>query len=228
MVAPVRGARILLVDSDGVRANMTASWLAQMAWDVYVLDGAQAKDFSEKGNWEAVTPNFPAVDSMSVATLSQHLARTMSGADVSNVDTLVLDFAKHADYVRGHIPGARYVLRSQFKHAIKYLPRAKQYVLTSPDGVQATFAFEEIKTLLRSRFDAEVAVLAGGTEAWKLAGHEIESGPTYLVSPPIDRYKRPYEGTNVSREAMQAYLDWEFGLVEQLGKDGTHHFWVLD
>jgi hypothetical protein len=26
---------------------------------------------------------------------------------------------------------------------------------------------------------------------------------------------------------MQAYLDWEFGLVEQLGKDGTHHFWVL-
>jgi hypothetical protein len=26
---------------------------------------------------------------------------------------------------------------------------------------------------------------------------------------------------------MQAYLDWEFGLVAQLGKDGTHHFWVL-
>jgi len=26
---------------------------------------------------------------------------------------------------------------------------------------------------------------------------------------------------------MQAYLDWEFGLVDQLGKDGTHHFWVL-
>jgi hypothetical protein len=23
---------------------------------------------------------------------------------------------------------------------------------------------------------------------------------------------------------MQAYLDWEFGLVEQLGRDGTHHF----
>jgi hypothetical protein len=26
---------------------------------------------------------------------------------------------------------------------------------------------------------------------------------------------------------MQGYLDWEFGLVEQLGRDGTHHFWVL-
>jgi hypothetical protein len=26
---------------------------------------------------------------------------------------------------------------------------------------------------------------------------------------------------------MQAYLDWEFGLVEQLARDGTHGFQVL-
>jgi hypothetical protein len=40
MAAPVRGARIVLADDVGPRADMTASWLAQMAWDVYVLDGA--------------------------------------------------------------------------------------------------------------------------------------------------------------------------------------------
>src|SRR5277367_890322 len=39
MAAPVRGARILLADVLGVRANMTASWLAQMGWEVYVLEG---------------------------------------------------------------------------------------------------------------------------------------------------------------------------------------------
>jgi len=26
---------------------------------------------------------------------------------------------------------------------------------------------------------------------------------------------------------MQAYLDWEFGLVAQLGRDGTHGFKVI-
>jgi len=26
---------------------------------------------------------------------------------------------------------------------------------------------------------------------------------------------------------MQAYLDWEFGLVAQLARDGTHHFHVV-
>ena len=39
MAAPVRGARILLTDDKGVRADMTASWLAQMGWETYVLDG---------------------------------------------------------------------------------------------------------------------------------------------------------------------------------------------
>ena len=228
MVAPVRGARILLVDTDGVRANMTASWLAQMAWDVYVLDDIQASDFNEQGTWSGLMPAFPSVTTISVDALFTRLAKPSAKEDPTVLDTLVIDLAKHAEYVRGHVPGARYVLRSQFKQALKDLPRAKCYVLTCPDGAQATFAFEEIKHLLLARSDANIEVLLSGTSAWKAAGHPIESGPTHLVSSPIDRYKRPYEGTSVAREAMQAYLDWEFGLVEQLGKDGTHHFWVLD
>ncbi|WP_287815762.1 rhodanese-like domain-containing protein, partial [Pseudomonas sp.] len=47
--ASVRGARIVLVDDDGVRANMSASWLAQLGWEVHVLDDASAADFSETG-----------------------------------------------------------------------------------------------------------------------------------------------------------------------------------
>lgn len=48
MVAPVRGARIVLVDPSGggVRANMPASWLAQMAWEVYVLDDVILKELT--------------------------------------------------------------------------------------------------------------------------------------------------------------------------------------
>ena len=39
MAAPVRGARIVLTDNLRVRADMTASWLAQMGWETYVLEG---------------------------------------------------------------------------------------------------------------------------------------------------------------------------------------------
>ena len=43
---------------------------------------------------------------------------------------------------------------------------------------------------------------------------------------PPDVYRRPYEGTAVEPAAMQAYLDWEYGLVAQLERDGTHRFSV--
>jgi rhodanese-related sulfurtransferase len=223
MVAPVRGARLVLADTDGVRANMTASWLAQMAWDVYVLDGVESKDFNIAGAWQAELPFVPEAPSVDCSTLETWLQ-----APASHEETIVIDLARHAQYVQGHIPAARYVLRSQFDQAMTRLPTASRYVLTCPDGVMARFAFDACAQALRDRgHTAAVYVLAGGTQAWRDAGLDLEKGPTHLISPPIDRYKRPYEGTNNAREAMQGYLDWEFGLVEQLGRDGTHHFWVL-
>jgi rhodanese-related sulfurtransferase len=99
--APVRCARIVLADELGPRAFMTASWLAQMAWDVYVLDGAFQGEL-ERGAGEAIA------------------ARSKAG-----------------------------------------------------------------------------------------------------------RYKRPYEGTDNAEKAMQAYLEWEYGLVEQLARDNSHGFFVI-
>jgi hypothetical protein len=101
MAAPVRGARILLTDNMSVRADMTASWLAQMGWETCVLDGGY------------------------------------DGA---------LEIAPPLDWPR-------------------------------PD--------------------------------------------------PSHRYRRPYEGTDVDTGAMQAYLDWEYGLVDQLRRDATHGFFVI-
>jgi rhodanese-related sulfurtransferase len=101
MAAPVRGARVLLTDNRGVRADMTASWLAQMGWETYVLDGG----------YDGPLQQGPPV------------------------------------------------------------------VLPRPD--------------------------------------------------PSHRYRRPYEGTDVDTRAMQAYLDWEYGLVEQLRRDATHGFFVI-
>jgi rhodanese-related sulfurtransferase len=101
MAAPVRGARILLTDNLGVRADMTASWLAQMGWETYVLDGGY------HGALEIGPPQ----------------------------------------------------------------------VLPKPD--------------------------------------------------PSQRYRRPYEGIDIDTGAMQAYLDWEYGLVEQLRRDASHGFFVI-
>ena len=52
----------------------------------------------------------------------------------------------------------------------------------------------------------------------------LDRAPKRIAS---HRYRRPYEGTAVDAAAMQAYLDWEYGLVAQLRRDGTHGFFVI-
>ena len=50
---------IVLADDDGARANMTASWLAQMAWEVYVVQDPAASAFSQTGPWRPNGPTGP-------------------------------------------------------------------------------------------------------------------------------------------------------------------------
>lgn len=218
MMAPVRGARMVLADSDGVRANMSASWLAQMGWDVFVVDGTVSADFSEAGRAKQALPPLPVVRKISPATLNDSLQ--VPG------ETVVLDVATSARYRQAHIPGAWFVLRSSLANDSQRVPKAKRYVLTCQSGILSLFAAAELEAMVSAN-GAEVAVLEGGTPAWCAAGFPSESGLSRLASEPIDRYRRPYEGTDNPREAMQGYLDWEFGLVEQLARDGTHHFQVL-
>lgn len=211
MYVPVRGARIVLVDDEGARANMSASWLAQMAWDVYVVDGLTANDFSQPGAWQPKLPPMPENPQVPASILREW---------IQSSDVVVVDVARHAVYKKGHVPGAWYVLRSTLDTAISKLPKASRYVITSDDGLLAQFVAPELAQCV----DSETYVLTGGTRAWTEAGYDMDVSETRLASPPIDRYQRPYEGTEAPAEAMQAYLEWEFGLIEQLNRDATHHF----
>ena len=135
----------------------------------------------------------------------------------------MLDFTTSANYVKQHIPGAWWSLRADLKQALAKVPAAERYVLTCGSSRLARFAAADVEALT----DRPVFVLEGGTASWVKAGFALEQGETRLASPRIDRYRRPYEGTDAPKAAMQAYLDWEFGLVEQLGRDGTHGFRVI-
>lgn len=216
--AAVRGARIALADGgperDGVRAAMTAHWLAQLGWEVGWLSDNDPAQHSETGGWQPEHAPLPEI-----ATLTpQALAEMLPGGR-----TVVLDVGTSAEFVRGHLPGAGWLLRSDLPRVLPHLQAAQRFVLVCGDGRLSRLAAADL-----ARFTATpVAVLDGGTPAWVAAGWPLQTGETSLLSARIDRYRRPYEGSDAPREAMQAYLDWEFGLVAQLARDGTHGFKVL-
>jgi len=215
MVAPVRGARLVLFDDDGARANMTASWLAQMDWDVHVLDPVPPALLQETGPWQPPHPALPDATLLAPLQLEALLQQ--------NSALTILDLDRSAAYRKGHVPGAWFALRSQLSRIVDSLPTAPLYVLTCADGIVSRFAAQELAALV----SGEVRVLDGGKQAWLAAGLQLDASREQWASPAIDRYRRPYEGTDSSREAMQAYLDWEYGLVAQLERDGTHHFRVI-
>lgn len=96
--------------------------------------------------------------------------------------------------------------------------RGARILLTDDKGVRADMTASWL-----AQMGWEVYVLEGGYEG------ELEVGPPRVLPKPdpAHRYRRPYEGTDVAERAMQAYLDWEYGLVEQLRLDGTHGFYVI-
>ncbi|MRT51287.1 rhodanese homology domain-containing protein [Raoultella sp. RIT712] len=212
--ASVRGARIVLLDDDGVRAAMSASWLAQMGWETAVLHGLTAAHFSERGVPAASVPPAPQADEIDDEQLA---------AQLLTPGTVVLDFTTSANYVARHIPGAYWLVRSQLKQALETIPPASHYVLTCGSSLLARYAVTEVAALTGK----PVQVLRGGTSAWIAAGRPLEQGESGLATPRRDRYRRPYEGTDNPREAMVAYLEWEYGLVDQLARDGTHGFTVI-
>jgi rhodanese-related sulfurtransferase len=130
------------------------------------------------------------------------------------------DVRASEDYAAGHIPGFRHYPGGQLVQEIDMAApvRGARILLTDNMGVRADMTASWL-----AQMGWETYVLDGGYDG----ALEVKP-PADLPKPdPSHRYRRPYEGTDVAPGAMQAYLDWEYGLVEQLRRDATHGFFVI-
>lgn len=206
----VRGARLVLFDDDGVRARMTASWLKQMGWDASVVaEGSLACD--ESGHPAPVAipvPDVPALSPADVATLGEGSA--------------VVDLGPSPLYRRGHIAGAWFVAGAHLGDLAR-IPGRGPIALTSEDGRLAAAHASDVAAAT----SRPVLWLAGGNAGWLAAGLPLTAEEPHFASAPDDVYKRPYEGTDNPKAAMQGYIDWELQLVAQMANDGISRFHVV-
>ncbi|KYK45936.1 thiosulfate sulfurtransferase [Bradyrhizobium liaoningense] len=124
------------------------------------------------------------------------------------------------DYAAGHLPGFRHYPGGQLVQETDMAApvRGARILLTDDKNIRADMTASWL-----AQMGWEVYVLEGGYDG------ALDVGPPHVLPKPdpAHRYRRPYEGTDVAEAAMQAYLDWEYGLVEQLRRDGTHGFYVI-
>jgi rhodanese-related sulfurtransferase len=178
---------------------------ASQRGDIGLFDGAgdNARDVAYRAGVRRIGAD-------ELAALAADSTRTLYRFDVRDAD----------DYAAGHLPGFRHYAGGQLVQEIDMAApvRGARIVLTDDRNVRA-----EMTASWLAQMGWEVDVLDGGYDG------ALEVGPPQpLPKPdPAHRYRRPYEGTDVAEKAMQAYLDWEYGLVEQLRRDGTHGFYVI-
>jgi rhodanese-related sulfurtransferase len=124
------------------------------------------------------------------------------------------------EYAAGHIPGFRHYPGGQLVQEIDMAApvRGARIVLSDNMSVRADMTASWL-----AQMGWETYVLDGGYDR----ALEITPPLVWPKPDPAHRYRRPYEGTDIDAGAMQAYLDWEYGLVEQLRRDGSHGFFVI-
>jgi rhodanese-related sulfurtransferase len=144
------------------------------------------------------------------AALAAQSHRTLYRYDVRSAE----------EYAAGHIPGFRHYPGGQLVQEIDMAApvRGARILLTDNRGVRADMTASWL-----AQMGWETYVLDNGYD------RALEIGPPEVLPKPdpSHRYRRPYEGTDVDTGAMQAYLDWEYGLVEQLRRDASHGFFVI-
>ena len=206
----VRNARIALIDDTGVRATMTASWLNQMGWpEVAVVKGGLDGELETEDPAQAAEA--PAVERVS----AQALARMLKDGTAA-----VVDVSDSLTYRAGHVPRSWFLVRARTDADASALPKANIYVVTSTDERHAELAAFDLMAATATR----TAVLDGGIQAWRDAGHEVETGFTHMASWNDDVWYKPYDHDDGIEGHMRDYLTWEVDLVAQIERDGTLTF----
>jgi rhodanese-related sulfurtransferase len=197
----VRGARLVLIDDDGVRAPTVASWLRQMGHDASVLAGGLASGLALP---PADAPQPPALAGIDAATLAARLRRD---------EVALIDLRPGMAFRAAHIPQARWSIRPALASLLQH--ETRPVVLVADTPALAAWAATEWP-------DGRPAplLLDGGMAAWREAGEPVAASPD---TPPdaqcIDYLFFVHDRHDGNKEAARHYLAWETGLVAQLDPD---------
>lgn len=209
-----RHARIVLVDNgDGVRSAITASWLIQLGWrEVYTYALHAARETLQPG---AVLPP-AAPGATDAAGISVQNLR--AGLDADSI--ALFDFSPSPTYRSGHIPGARFALRSRIDARLGEALGGRGIAVVAADLALAALAAADI----RAQTGREVFIVKGGTKAWQDADLPLsDESHADWHDAPDDVWLSPYFRAD-RIGAFDTYIAWETGLIDQIGRDPSVSF----
>jgi cystathionine beta-lyase len=193
----VRGARLVLLDNDGVRAPIVASWLRQMGHQAYVLEGGLHSGLALPSSQSPVSPTLSAI----TAAELDHLLRDDAVA--------LLDLRGSVAFRKAHIAGSTWSIRSRLVDDLTF--ESKPVVLVADHSDIAAVAVLELPEQQRG------AVRWLDFKTWQAAGLPLSEDAS---NPPdeqcIDFLFFTHDRHTGNKDAARQYLAWEIGLLGQM------------
>lgn len=201
----VRNARIVLYDSDGVRAITVASWLKQMGHDVYVLKAGIKSKVSLPSIRVDHTQGHATIETEELFRIYQNNSATL------------LDIRGSMQYRKSHLPNSLWAIRPRLQELIR---GAQENIVIISDEPALTYgALLELEGL-----DLHIKVYELEDSEFS---KEFETISTDYMPPDkdcIDFLFFVHDRHDGNKEAARHYLDWETGLIAQLDQDELNLF----
>jgi rhodanese-related sulfurtransferase len=195
----VKGARIVLFDTELVRAPAIAGWLRQLGHEAFVLDDAEA---AASFDWRRTH------DSFEPSLLPISVEEAAAGLRAGRV--AVIDLRPSMAYRQGHIERAVWATRSRI--AAARVSEKTVAIMADEPAVAALAALDIVEAGSK-----DVRMIAGGYQAWCDAGLPVEASPDRPADADcIDFLFFTHARHDGNAEAARQYLAWETGLLDRL------------
>ena len=194
----VRQARLVLFDTDGMRALTVASWLRQLGHDASVLDKGLASGLALPTAAPVALPALPATN---VQALRDGLADGSIAA---------IDLRPSMQFRQKHIAGTRWTIRPRLAQALA--GEHRPVVLIADEPAVAACAAVDLQAL-----GLKPSLLEGGLDGWRAAGLPLQASENIPAdSDCIDYLFFVHDRHDGNKEAARQYLAWEVNLIGQL------------
>lgn len=198
----VRGARLVLLDSEEVRAPVAAAWLRQLGHEACVLAGGVAAAAGLTWQRRTRAPKLPALKAVAPRAAADALRDETAQA---------IDLRPSMTFRRGHIPQAVWSIRPRIATAVA--DRAKVVILIADEPDVAAIAAID----LAEAGCTDIRLLDGGQQAWAAAALPIAATPASPADGDcVDFLFFTHARHDGDADAARQYLAWEIGLIDQL------------
>jgi len=206
----IKGARLVLIDQEGVRAPAMASWLAMLGWEVTVWKEA-FKDASinvqNNENKQGIQHKDDVVSSEDITQIESE-----NIADLMRSGVNVVDLRPSMKFRESHLLGAIWSIRPKLSE-LTPLAKEKPILLIAEDIETAKLASLD----LREVGVKQIYVNIDAPSIWKAEKLSLESSPNTPTNEQcIDYLFFVHDRHDGNKAAARQYLAWEMNLLAQI------------